>query len=281
MDIQVRKVLTFAIKAIFNELLMLKSKPTTYSACNYTCRVQYKIPCVHLLSLVTNNDTIPLSMVPRRWRIRYDEGEFDNYFQSQMISIQYDNCITETILLDYIDEDDEEEEMKKLPSSDLNNDFYIPSNDEVDSEELEKLQSLTAYTEASQNTLTPTILPTILKINNLYEKLASAQEKIDLISKLDQVIQSTETKGLENLLPPSTKERRVDADSVSRTFNNFDECPSVDSWFDSVDCPQIAADLYNRAIAVYSKTAGNTLFLPFISEIPESNKPIMLYLSQT
>ncbi|KAI9478176.1 MAG: hypothetical protein EXX96DRAFT_239107 [Benjaminiella poitrasii] len=74
---------------------------------------------------------------------------------------------------------------------------------------------------------------------------------------------------------------RVDADSVSRTLNNFDECLSVDSWFDSVDCPQIAADLYNRAIAVYSETAGNTLFLPFRSEIPESNKPIVLYLSQT
>ncbi|KAI9468450.1 MAG: hypothetical protein EXX96DRAFT_105868 [Benjaminiella poitrasii] len=74
---------------------------------------------------------------------------------------------------------------------------------------------------------------------------------------------------------------RVDTDSVSRTLDKFDECPSVDSWFDSVDCPQIDADLYNRAIAVYSETAGNTLFLPFRSEIPESSKPIMLYLSQT
>ncbi|KAI9468449.1 MAG: hypothetical protein EXX96DRAFT_105901 [Benjaminiella poitrasii] len=175
LKVLVGKVYTFAIKAIFNELILLKSKPTTYSVCNCACRVQYKIPCVHLLSLVPKNDTIPLSMVPRRRRIRYDEGEFDDYFQSQMISIEDDSCITETILLDYINKKNEEE-MKSLPSSDLNNpnveitvldenetdeELNIPSNDIVDSaisirlEEFEKLQSLTSYTEASQNSLTP------------------------------------------------------------------------------------------------------------------------------
>ncbi|KAF7722247.1 hypothetical protein EC973_003497 [Apophysomyces ossiformis] len=45
-------------------------------------------------------------------------------------------------------------------------------------------------------------------------------------------------------------------------LDNFDLVLPSSCWFDSIDCPQIVADCYNRAVAVYSETAGNTLFLP-------------------
>ncbi|CEG70258.1 hypothetical protein RMATCC62417_06188 [Rhizopus microsporus] len=67
---------------------------------------------------------------------------------------------------------------------------------------------------------------------------------------------------------------------VERILNNYDPAPPPDCWFDSLDCPQLVADVYNRSVAVYSETAGNTLYLPFRSELPETFKPIMLLLRQ-
>ncbi|CEJ04711.1 hypothetical protein RMCBS344292_18666 [Rhizopus microsporus] len=70
-------------------------------------------------------------------------------------------------------------------------------------------------------------------------------------------------------------------EDVGHMLSNYDLTPPSNCWFDSIDCPQIVAEIYNRAVAVYSETAGNTLYLPFRNETPNEFRPIMLYLGQS
>ncbi|CEJ04535.1 hypothetical protein RMCBS344292_18492 [Rhizopus microsporus] len=45
---------------------------------------------------------------------------------------------------------------------------------------------------------------------------------------------------------------------VERILNNYDPAPPPDCWFDSLDCSQLAADVYSRSVAVYSETVGRS-----------------------
>ncbi|KAI8372890.1 uncharacterized protein BYT42DRAFT_547926 [Radiomyces spectabilis] len=56
---------------------------------------------------------------------------------------------------------------------------------------------------------------------------------------------------------------------VANILKNFVQYPPEDCWFEALDCPQIVADVYNRAVAVYSETDGNVLYPPLRSEAPE------------
>ncbi|KAL0087975.1 hypothetical protein J3Q64DRAFT_1469954 [Phycomyces blakesleeanus] len=55
-------------------------------------------------------------------------------------------------------------------------------------------------------------------------------------------------------------------------------------WFDTMDCPQIVADTFKYAVALYNenhvKEGNNTLFLPFKSQ-PIQREPIILYLQNS
>ena len=46
-------------------------------------------------------------------------------------------------------------------------------------------------------------------------------------------------------------------------LSNYDLTLPSNCWFDSIDCPQIVAEVYNRAVDAYSEIAGNTLFFAF------------------
>ncbi|CEJ04751.1 hypothetical protein RMCBS344292_18704 [Rhizopus microsporus] len=64
-----------------------------------------------------------------------------------------------------------------------------------------------------------------------------------------------------------------DSDSFEKGLSyNLSPCP-VDYWFNTIDHPQIAADVFGRAIAVFSKSPINgtihissSLFIPFAVE---------------
>ncbi|KAI8367451.1 uncharacterized protein BYT42DRAFT_586277 [Radiomyces spectabilis] len=75
------------------------------------------------------------------------------------------------------------------------------------------------------------------------------------------------------------KRRIVEKDVVANTLSNFDRYPPDDCWFDSLDCPKLLPTLH-RAVAVYSETDSNVLYLLPRSEPPEAFKLNMLYIEQ-
>ena len=75
-----QKIHSFAINMIFKELLKLRSAvtPVTYCACLCSVRLQYDLPCKHILSI--NGNQIPLDTIASRWRfdsIKNDNGKFN------------------------------------------------------------------------------------------------------------------------------------------------------------------------------------------------------------
>ena len=80
----VQKVHSFAIGKVFNELVKIRSAetPISYKACLCSVRLQYNLPCKHILSLEKNQ--VPLSMFPRRWRFNFDEGEEGKFISTNV-----------------------------------------------------------------------------------------------------------------------------------------------------------------------------------------------------
>ncbi|KAI8324420.1 hypothetical protein EDC96DRAFT_550437 [Choanephora cucurbitarum] len=76
------KVYSFAVYNVFNELAESRSsvEPISYKACLCSVRLQYNLPCKHILSLAKGS--VPLSMISRKWRFDYFEGE-DDYSESK------------------------------------------------------------------------------------------------------------------------------------------------------------------------------------------------------
>ncbi|CAO3700969.1 unnamed protein product [Rhizopus microsporus] len=78
--------------------------------------------------------------------------------------------------------------------------------------------------------------------------------------------------------------RMDDSDSFEKGLScNLSPCP-VDYWFNTIDHPEIAADAFGRAIAVFSKSSingaihtGSTLFVPFATE-PANMAVISIFL---
>ncbi|CAG8580980.1 4346_t:CDS:2, partial [Cetraspora pellucida] len=76
------KVAQFALDRIKNELL----KATTYEACLCELRVNYNIPCRHLLPA---KDSVMLSIIPTRWLLFPDEDRlYANYQVQNLTNLQ-------------------------------------------------------------------------------------------------------------------------------------------------------------------------------------------------
>ncbi|CAG8830884.1 20610_t:CDS:2, partial [Gigaspora margarita] len=79
------KVSQFALNKIKNELLSV----TTYKACLCELRVNYNIPCRHILPL---KGPIELYIIPKRWLLLSDQNQIDsNDLIEDISSIEFDN----------------------------------------------------------------------------------------------------------------------------------------------------------------------------------------------
>ncbi|CEJ02577.1 hypothetical protein RMCBS344292_16578 [Rhizopus microsporus] len=84
-------------------------------ACNCAARLHFNLPCKHVLALYPSN--IPLSVILRRWRIDYNEGEDAVWFAVEKSA---DERIIEKDEIEIIDDEQEDVENDEK-TNDINN----------------------------------------------------------------------------------------------------------------------------------------------------------------
>ncbi|CAG8728083.1 20039_t:CDS:2, partial [Racocetra fulgida] len=109
------RVAQFALNKIKNELLSI----TTYQACLCESRINYNIPCRHILPL---NGPVMLSIIPKRCLLFPDQVQVDsNYLMKDLSSTGFDNFSLksrlykiETRYMNFLDEQQKSDLLSKL-----------------------------------------------------------------------------------------------------------------------------------------------------------------------
>ncbi|OBZ81439.1 hypothetical protein A0J61_10512 [Choanephora cucurbitarum] len=155
---------------IFKELLKLRSAvtPVTYCVCLCSIRLQYDLPCKHILSI--NGNQIPLDTIASRWR-------FD--------SIKNDNADFEG---EKEEKEEEKEEEKDCTVIDATGNDYkvIRSADKTPK----------AVTKSTENASIPALASDLIDFHN---SLSTKQDRENLIDSIQNGMKRIESKRIESV----------------------------------------------------------------------------------
>ncbi|KAI8372603.1 hypothetical protein EDC96DRAFT_585303 [Choanephora cucurbitarum] len=197
-------VYSFAVNKIFQELLKIRSAEgaIVYQACLCSIRLQHNLTCKHMLSL--ESSTIPLSIIPRRWRFEpndNEEGCFeDKIEESEANAVREDE--DHIICADKYNVKEAEEEVWEIEDEDDDNCTVIDATGNVPHVIRQSDESASTSAQLLDDAR---ILNVTTKLVELYKLLDSKQDKKNLVDSIEKVLIKTEENRIENALPPKTR----------------------------------------------------------------------------